>query len=722
MARSAPALDWAWHLTPATAAAVVAGGAYSIAAVGQTSGLPASYALLVGAAGAAAQGGADLYQRRPRGHLVARCTAWLTVGGWTAATLATGTALTWTSTGWWAAGTAAGVTLAHGLVRAEETAKAQRASRRLQKWANTHAKEWHERLARLFRLEGHEVEGVKPWKSDVGYTVRVRMPSDTPELPADAMRKLSADLRLPKGGSIQILDGEVHGEVHIRVTAKDVLAETIDFPEDLSATSIYQRLELGLLPDAEPASMPMADTCALEIGQTGSGKSNLINVTNVQLLRTVDAVAWHLDVTGAGISLPWLRSWAVDGTSPVPLIDWTADTVEEAHIMLDVAIAAINTRKMAYQDLMHEVDDDKIPVSPDVPAIILVVDEIAELPHDLLAKLDTVVNTGRAARVRTVISGLRATQDVITAAMKKQSRARIGMRVSDPEELHHLFPSGGSRLNPKAAAHKGSGHIGAPDEDDVDGDAQPFKCYRIKPKVINAIAPKLADRRPTVDAVSLDTEPGRYYASRWGRILPRLYKNKQLHAATHPYTQLDVLWPPLDEITGTPVTTKGKPRTTAPTPTTTPASAGGSESAPVRPARFGSQALAALLAAPAAATAPTPAPTESSEGEVIRAEFGRVVQQAGAPADRPNPVPQLLTDAHNAVVAAGGRMFTADLATKLDMEPLVLGSELGKLLRDVGIERPGKGSVRIGKGEPKSGYLSETLAAAIRAYATNNTQ
>lgn len=712
---NAPVLDWSWGTTPATAAALVAGGAYSTAAVGAATGLPASYALLVGTTGAAAQAGADFYQRRPTGHIAARCAGWLAAGGWTAVALAEHTVLTWAATGWWAAGTAAGMTLARGLVRAEETARTERASRRLQKWANGQAKDWHERLHRLFRLDGHEIEGVKPWAGDVGYTVRVLMPSDTPELPADAIRKLAVDLKLPKGGSIQILDGEVYGQLLIRVTAKDVLAETIDFPEDVTETSIYQRIQLGLLPDAEPADFPLTDVCALEIGQTGSGKSNTINVTNGQLLRTNDAVVWHLDVTGAGISLPWLRSWAVDGTVDRPLIDWTADTIEEAHIMLDVAIAAINTRKAAYQDLMHDADDDKIPVSPQVPALIIVVDEIAELPYELLNKLDTVVDTGRAARVRTVISGLRATQDVITAAMKKQSRVRIGMRVSDPEELNHLFPTGGTRLNPKAAAHKGSGFLSAPDEDDVDSEPTPFKCFRIKPKTINTIAPKLAARRPAVDTISLDTAPGRYYASRWGRILPRLYKDKKLSAATLPYTDLEILRPPLDEAKGIPVTDKGRPTSSG---TPQPSSTIGAAS-PDRPGRFGSEALASLLKAPAATVTETAPAPEGGEGpEVIRAEFGRVLEQAG---NLTNPIPPLLADAHQHVVAAGGRMHTADLAARLDMDPLVLGTELGKLLRAVGIERPGKGTVRAGAdNESKPGYQQETLAAALRAYANRH--
>lgn len=718
MARStASNLDWSWNTTPATAAALVAGGAYSVATVGAATGLPASHAMLVAGTGALAQAGADLYQRRPATHITARCAAWLAAGGWTAATLADHTALTWGAAGWWAAGTAAGMTLARGLVSAEQSARTERAQRLLQKWANSRAKEWHERLERLFRLEGHEVEGVRPWKGDVGYTVRVRMPSNTPELPADAVRKLAVDLRLPKGGGIQILDGEVYGQTLIRVTAVDVLAKTIDLPDgpdDTTVTDIYNGLPLGLKPDGEEARIAVVDECALIVGQTGSGKTNAVNTANAGVLRTNNVVVMHIDVTGAGISLPWLHAWAVDGTAQVPAIDWTADTVEEAHILCDTVIAGIASRKSGHQDLLTE--DDKLTVTPELPEVLVVVDEIAELPVALLRKLDTIVNTGRAVRARVLICGLRATQDVITAAMKKQSRVRVGMRVSDPEELSHLFPTGGARINPKSAPYRGCGFYSSPDAEDVVSEPSPFKAYRIKPKQIRSLSAVYADRRPRLEKVFLDTEPGRYYDSRWGRILPRLYKAKQLAPTTIPYTDLDVLHPPLDEITGIPITGYTEdadgdtgPRTVAST-TGAPTGQAGQE----RPVRFGSDLLSDMLDA---ARNVTGQHDQAPEGEAaaIRTEFGRVVQQAGAPEDRPNPVPQLLAEAHQHVVAAGGRMWSGDLAAAHGLEARAFGTELNRLLREVGVERPGAGTVRIGE-DSKSGYLAETLAEAIRRY------
>lgn len=331
----------------------------------------------------------------------------------------------------------------------------------------------------------------------------------------------------------------------------------------------------------------------------------------------------HIDVTGAGISLPWLHSWAVDGTARVPLIDWTADTIEEAHILCDTVIAGIGARKAGHQDLLTE--DDKLTVTHDLPEILVAVDEIAELTPGLLRKLDTIVNTGRAVRVRVLVCGLRATQDVITAAMKKQSRVRVGMRVSDPEELSHLFPTGGGRINPKAAPYKGCGFYSSPDEDDVVSDPTAFKGYRIKPKQIRALSIAYADRRPQLEPVFLDTEPALYYASRWGRILPRIYKAKQLAPTTIPYTDMDVLYPPVNEFTGIPITSSteegedgnGGPRVVPASATATPAAPDGPQ------VRVGADLLSSMLNA----ARPAPAPS-LDDSTVIQADFGRVIQQA----------------------------------------------------------------------------------------------
>ncbi|MFF7248970.1 hypothetical protein ACFZBU_34245 [Embleya sp. NPDC008237] len=712
--------DWSWKTTPAMGAALVAGGAYSVAAMGAATGLPPVHAGAVAAVGALAQATVDLRRDRPAGHILARAAAWLAAGGWTATTIAHGTPFAWTPFGAWAAGATAGLVLATGLARGEQTARAGRAAALLQRWADGQAAEWHQRLTALFRLEGHSVSGVKPWPEDVGYTVRVELPPGVESLPGNAARVIAGALRLPRGGGVEILDGEEHGTVMIRVTLVDVLATTIAFPDgELSVTTINNPIEIGRHPDGTPVLLPMVDTCTVMIGQTDSGKTNAANVVNGKVLQANDVLVWHIDTTGAGLSLPWLRAWALDGTAKRPVLDWVAPTEEEAHIMLDVAIEGMAARKTGYQDLMLSVDDDKIPVSPDVPEILIVADEIAQLPQSILEKLNAVINVGRATRFREMSIGLRATADVSTPAMKKQSQNRIGMRVSDPEELGHLFPYGQGRLDPRAARHQGSGHVSYPGADGITMPARPFKAERLKPSRIGSLSVQFADRRPTMDALTVDTPSGRYYASRWGRTLPVLFKGKALAATTRPWTDVPLMRPPISD-RGIPMTGANPTKPTAAPGSTTPGKA------TVQTGPVDGAGMSELLEQARQRLRNPERATAHPGGDDA---FAAVLAQTGPTqwGDRPaqarenttgDAVPELLTRAHRAVEDAGGRMHTADLADALGMDAQSLGNELGALMRAVGVSRRGTGMFRIDGGTPRPGFHAETLAEAIRNYRT----
>ncbi|WP_424864023.1 FtsK/SpoIIIE domain-containing protein [Streptomyces sp. MMS24-I29] len=81
-------------------------------------------------------------------------------------------------------------------------------------------------------------------------------------------------------------------------------------------------------------------------------------------------------------------------------------------------------------------------------------------------------------------------------------------------------------------------------------------------------------------------------------------------------------------------------------------------------------------------------------------------------------VPILLLRAHKTVLAAGGRMHTGPLAQALGYEDSrKLGIALNSLLREVDVERPAGGQLRVpGAEKPGLGYYAETLATAIDRY------
>ncbi|MFF8618134.1 hypothetical protein [Streptomyces sp. NPDC015350] len=81
-------------------------------------------------------------------------------------------------------------------------------------------------------------------------------------------------------------------------------------------------------------------------------------------------------------------------------------------------------------------------------------------------------------------------------------------------------------------------------------------------------------------------------------------------------------------------------------------------------------------------------------------------------------VPILLLRAHQAVLDAGGRMHTGPLAQALGYEDSrKLGIALNGILREVDVERPAGGQLRVpGTDKPGLGYYADTLATAIERY------
>jgi hypothetical protein len=93
-----------------------------------------------------------------------------------------------------------------------------------------------------------------------------------------------------------------------------------------------------------------------------------------------DNLTWVIDLNGGGLALPWLHAWHTGGRPGRPPIDWVADTPAKALAMAKAALVRIaKARKPGYKHLEIAANDDKLPVRPAVPGILIAGDEIAEI-------------------------------------------------------------------------------------------------------------------------------------------------------------------------------------------------------------------------------------------------------------------------------------------------------------------------------------------------------
>ncbi|WP_433394304.1 hypothetical protein [Micromonospora sp. KLBMP9576] len=682
---------WHWrHPHPAWGTLNAAGATLGAASMAAAAGVPGPFAAIGGALGAAGAVAAGMAEDQPGHRLLWRGCCWMMPGTWATTALMTDAIWSGWALGTLAAGTAGFATAATAIGRsrrrrataAQDRAAMLDAAARRDRLAAV----WEARIARVTDVKVR-VRNVQGWATRTGFTLDADLPPGGATWRDIARRTegLAADARLPHGCEVTVEPGDSRGAVLLHVSTVNALSQD-HYLDDYSPLSINNPLAIGPLRNGEQALINLRYACGVLVGQTDSGKTNQLQTINTQLVRCVDTIVWQIDLAGGGLSRPWVTPYA-EGRAPRPAVDWVATNVAEAEIMVRAAIEIINGRKPAYQQRMRQANDDKIPVGPDLPEIVIVVDEIKTVPPHIVNMLAQISDTGRAAGVRTLCCALRATDDYLPIAIKEQARIRIGMRVTDDKELNYLF-GWKYNIDAEAAPYQGTGFLlaGTPGE----AAPMPFKGYRTDPGRIDAAAVAVAPWRPDLDAISqqlagqVTVRGTRAYTDRWTRTMPTLF--------TEPITITTP--PPAPPAPGVPA---------APTTSTAPANGG----------RGGD--ISHLFD-------PIPGDTLDAALDRFRTIAARNVTELGIDMAaalnhlNPNPVPELLTRALDATEANGGRIHTGDLAARLDMDPATLGTELNRLLRDVGVERHNAtGSVRIGDAV-KPGYHSATLRDAIDAY------
>jgi hypothetical protein len=507
-----------WSLTgggPAANTALAALGLTAAAATGAALEVSPIWGAAAGVAGAATSVviGA-VAEATPTGQVI-RIGQWVTAGGWLTWCLAT---TVWDVNALLALVVGAAVSAGLAPLTRTPAQKKEAGGGSLVLSATSKLeREWEQRLARITRQSPYRVTKTTLWETGAGYTLTVELPSGmTRRSLGTYTDALAADARLPEGCGVEPDKAPHRGAVLLHVATVDRMREALDYPDDFSPRSILDPIVLGEHRDSSPAQVAWREHSAIIAGQKGSGKTTMLNVATAGVGRCRDALVWHIDLTGGGLSRAWLEPW-LRGKTDRPAIDWAVCTEQDAEAMVRAALAISIGRKASAFDKKMAANTSLLPVDETLPEIVLFVDEGKTLlsPNGrgitgrIRDGLEQLQDIARDSAVNPVLSTLRATSDTLSPGIKKQAVTRIGMAGSDDEEIAYLL--GWKNLSVDDLAGPGTAFLtdGAP--------ARPMRGYNLAPRRIGELAEAISARQPALEEAS-QSDAGAAYANRYARM------------------------------------------------------------------------------------------------------------------------------------------------------------------------------------------------------------
>jgi hypothetical protein len=285
----------------------------------------------------------------------------------------------------------------------------------------------------------------------------------------------------------------------LRVLDKDPHADAISWPGP-SVSSISEPIDLGPFEDAVPAKVLFLRRHALFAGTTGSGKSGGLNVLLGNLAACADVVVWAIDLK-RGMELgPW-----------TPCIARLAITPAEARALLADAVAVLEARA---EDLASSGRRVWEP-TPELPALVIVVDEYAELAENspaAAADADSIARRGRAVAVTLIAATQRPTQNAMGhGAIRSQMDVRISFRVRERKDTDLILGQGMLAAGWHAHTLNAPGKflISAPEHDTP----RRARAYLVTDPAVADTAARYAHLRPALDPISRQAIAGRAQTS-----------------------------------------------------------------------------------------------------------------------------------------------------------------------------------------------------------------
>jgi DNA segregation ATPase FtsK/SpoIIIE-like protein len=254
-------------------------------------------------------------------------------------------------------------------------------------------------------------------------------------------------------------------------------------------TSINQPVDLGPFEDAAPCHVLFTRRHGLFAGTTGSGKSGGLNVLMGNLVACRDVVIWGIDLK-KGMELgPWQSCLGRLATTP-----------EQAMALLRDAVAILQARA----ELLAATGRRVWEISQDMPALMIVIDEYAELAEeapDAMSDTDSIARLGRAVAVTLIAATQRPTQKAMgQGAVRSQMDLRICFRVREQRDVDLILGQGMLRAGWDAHNLNAPGKflVSAPGHDRP----RRARAYLLTDEVVTDTAAHYAGSRPGLDQES----------------------------------------------------------------------------------------------------------------------------------------------------------------------------------------------------------------------------
>ncbi|GAA1259908.1 hypothetical protein GCM10009677_08740 [Sphaerisporangium rubeum] len=264
-----------------------------------------------------------------------------------------------------------------------------------------------------------------------GYRARVALArGQTVEDVVSKLPALESALGTRRGAARVQPVPERANRMELRVIENDPHADAIAWPGP-SVTSITQPVKLGLFEDGSPVRVSLLRRHVLVGGVAGAGKSGGVNVILADLSACPDVVIWGIDLKRGMELLPWASC-----------LDRVATTAQEAQALLRDAVAVLDGRA----DVLAQQGQRVWQPRPDAPALVILIDEYAELVDEApeaVRHADSIARRGRAVAVTLVAATQRPSQKAMgQGAVRSQMDVRISFRVRERRDVDLILGQG----------------------------------------------------------------------------------------------------------------------------------------------------------------------------------------------------------------------------------------------------------------------------------------